>query len=115
MRKFCLGAMGIATCVALPLCADCFCEADDAYIAGKDFPFPPDESVLPQNTPEEEDDDYDYPYQNRPRNQQKPGANPNRPNSGKDIFPPEEERRISPEVNSNRPNAGKDIFPPEED
>lgn len=123
MRQKCFGLLGILTCVSLSVNADSFNETD-MLLAGKDFPFPPDESDLPENAPQD---------QSQPQKSEK-NINPevqNKPQTGKDIFPPEEsdlppssssgrtnqgprsERNINPEV-QRKPQTGKDIFPPEE-
>jgi hypothetical protein len=47
MRKLCIGLLGILAC-AVSANADGFSESDRSLIAGKDNPFPPDESVLPE-------------------------------------------------------------------
>jgi hypothetical protein len=47
MRKLCVGLFGILAC-ATSINADGFSESDRGLIAGKDNPFPPDESTLPE-------------------------------------------------------------------
>lgn len=75
----------------------------EQQIAGKDAPFPIDESTLPEETP-----NYDgtYPSQNRTT-----------PSQGR-VTPPQgkknTEQKFTPEVNSSKSKAGKDIFPPED-
>jgi len=88
MKKIWLGALTIAT---LSLYADSFRESD-GLLAGKDFPFPPDESDLPEND-EPSDDTPVTPPPSKPQSQK----------SGK---------QITPQVS--KPKAGKDIFPPED-
>jgi hypothetical protein len=60
--------LGILACSVTPLCADGYSESDNFLLAAKDFPFPPDDSDLPENQPSED------------------GAN--KPNAGKDVLPP---------------------------
>jgi hypothetical protein len=86
MRKKWLGLISLLTCT-ITLVADGYSASDQEFFAGKDFPFPPDESALPQNAPDDE----------------------NMPSSG------QSEKEIKPEVNSTKPREGKDIFPPDED
>jgi hypothetical protein len=104
MRKICLG---ILTCSTVVLCADSFRDSD-AMIAGKDFPFPPDESDMPENTPSDDNNNGTTPAPQNPSSGTAPSNNSSRPKSGKDVFPPE------PDVNTSKPQAGKDIFPPED-
>ena len=110
MRGFWLGFLGVICCIAQAR-ADSFNELD-ALLASKDFPFPPDQSNLPENTPSTDDDDYTT-TQNPPSgNTNKkvgPPTDQNKAKTGKDIFPPEESN-----LPTNKPKTGKDIFPPEE-
>jgi hypothetical protein len=48
MKKLCIGLLGILAC-ATGVRADGFSESDGSLIGAKDSPFPPDESVLPEN------------------------------------------------------------------
>lgn len=106
MRRKCFGLLGVLTCVSLSINADSYNETD-YLLAGKDFPFPPDESDLPENVPQDQSQSQTSEKKINPEVQRNP-------QTGKDIFPPEEsEKNINPEVQG-KPQMGKDIFPPEE-
>jgi hypothetical protein len=92
MRKICFGIFGILACAISSLCADGFSEYDNLLLAAKDFPFPPDESDLPEGAPSDDSNGSSAP-QGQTRGKKS-------------------EKEINPEVQS-RPKAGKDIFPPE--
>lgn len=112
MRQICFGLLGIMTCTALSLKADSFNVSD--LLAGKDFPFPPDESDLPENMPTEDSGNSSSSGQSQQSEKKiAPEVQQGKPKTGKDIFPPESEKQITPEVQQNKPRMGKDIFPPE--
>lgn len=102
MRKIGIGILGILTIATVSIHADAFSELDNALIAGKDFPFPPDESALPETTPSDSTNGSSINSGSSSPSQKLPQSK-------------KSEKNIRPDVNSPKPNAGKDIFPPEED
>lgn len=117
MKKVWLGVLGLLTCTVVTISADGFKDSD-ALLAGKDFPFPPDESDLPENTLLDDDgiesSDSGYatpinPQRTRPERNIDPESTPS------PIAPQKNrsEKPMEPEVN--KPRAGKDIFPPDTD
>ncbi len=88
MRKIYFGILGILTCTTLSLSADAFYENDDALLADKDFPFPPDESEFPENIPSEENSTSSTPRSQSPGSKQAEIKKSNRTKASKDVFPP---------------------------
>lgn len=85
MRKICVGIVGILAYAFSSLSADGYCEREEILLVDKDFPFPPDESALPENVPLEENNDTSF-FQ--PGQKQVPAKKSEKAKASKDVFPP---------------------------